>query len=219
MRHVSTDTTAVFLAPGEYTDSHHPALRERALELTNGAADPSGKARAIYYFVRDLYYHAAPFENLESYRASSVLAAGHGYCVAKASVFVALCRAAGLPARLLFADVTNHLSTPRLRERMGTDLFAWHGYAEVSLHGRWVKVSPTFNASLCQRLGVPPLEFDGENDAVLQAFDASGRQFMSYDRSHGAFHDVPARFLAAEMPRLYPAASAAIRDREFGAPG
>lgn len=219
MKQDMTDAAAVFLAPGEYVDSHHPALRGKAQELTKGVRDPFRKARAIYYFVREIYYHAAPFENLESYRASSVLAAGHGYCVAKASVFVALCRAAGLPARLLFADVTNHLSTPRLRERMGTDLFAWHGYAEVLLRGNWVKVSPTFNASLCERLGVAPLEFDGKSDAVLQAFDAGGRQFMSYDRHHGAFHDVPARFLAAEMPRLYPLASAAIRAGEFGAPG
>jgi transglutaminase-like putative cysteine protease len=219
MKQIATDTNAVFLAPGEYVDSHHPALRDKALELTAGVADPSQKARAIYYFVRDLYYHAAPFEDLESYRASSVLAAGHGYCVAKASVFVALCRAAGLPSRLLFADVTNHLSTPKLRERMGTDLFAWHGYGEVLLRGIWIKVSPTFNASLCKRLGVAPLEFDGESDAVLQSFDAGGRRFMSYDRRHGAFHDVPARFLAAEMPRLYPRASAAIRAGEFGSPG
>jgi hypothetical protein len=27
---------------------------------------------------------------------------------------------------------------------------------------------------------------------------------MDYRRWHGTFHDVPARFLAAEMPRLYP---------------
>ena len=27
---------------------------------------------------------------------------------------------------------------------------------------------------------------------------------MSYVKRHGIFHDVPARFLAAEMPRLYP---------------
>ena len=30
---------------------------------------------------------------------------------------------------------------------------------------------------------------------------------MEYQRFHGSFHDVPARFLATEIPRLYPRAS------------
>jgi transglutaminase-like putative cysteine protease len=93
---------------------------------------------------------------------------------------------------------------------MGGEVFAWHGYAEVWLEDRWVQASPTFDAPLCQRMGVAPLVFDGRNDAHLQAYDAAGRTFMSYNRLHGAFHDVPAKFLAAEMTRLYPRAYEAI---------
>jgi hypothetical protein len=37
---------------------------------------------------------------------------------------------------------------------------------------------------------------------------------MSYDRLHGSFHDVPAKFLASEMPKLYPRAYQAIRTGE-----
>jgi len=55
------------------------------------------------------------------------------------------------------------------------------------------------------------LEFDGVSDAHLQPFDRSGRKFMTYERFHGTFHDVPAHFLAAEMKRLYPHAYQAIR--------
>ena len=33
---------------------------------------------------------------------------------------------------------------------------------------------------------------------------ATGRTFMRYEVLHGAFHDVPAKFLIAEMARLYP---------------
>jgi hypothetical protein len=69
---------------------------------------------------------------------------------------------------------------------------------------RWVKATPTFNATLCQKLGVPPLDFSGETDALLQPFDARGREFMSYITRHGTFFDVPAKFLIAEMKRLYP---------------
>jgi transglutaminase-like putative cysteine protease len=144
------------------------------------------------------------YTDRESYRASSVLAKGQAYCVGKASLYVALCRASGIPARLGLADVKNHLATPRLLEAVGTDVFAYHGYVEIMPADRWIKATPTFNVSLCQKLGVPPLEFDGEADALLQPFDAAGREFMSYIVQHGTFFDVPAKFLISEMTRLYP---------------
>lgn len=196
-------TIGVFLAPGDYVDSDHPAITVCAADLVAGAADPAAAARRLYDHVRDMPYQADDFEDLATYRASDVLSVGHGYCVSKASLFTALARAAGIPARVGFADVRNHLASPRLLQAMATDTFAWHGYAEVMLRGRWVKVSPTFDAATCRRAGVPPLEWDGASDALLQAFDGTGRR-MDYVRHHGVFHDVPARFLAAEMPRLYP---------------
>ena len=87
---------------------------------------------------------------------------------------------------------------------MGTNYFAWHGFTEVKLGERWVKASPTFNSTLCSRFGVAPLDFDGASDALLQAYDGAGRTFMRYEVLHGAFHDVPAKFLMHEMARLYP---------------
>jgi len=165
-------------------------------------AEPASRARAVFMFVRDIPYEADDFDVLDTFRASHVLSAGHGYCVSKAALGAALARAVGIPARIAFADVRNHLSSPRLREAMGTDLFAWHGYIEFYLAGQWVKASPTFDPATCERAGVPPLDFDGANDALLQAFDHN--QAMNYVAHHGAFHDVPARFLSAEMLRLYP---------------
>jgi len=133
-----------------------------------------------------------------------VLKDGHAYCVGKASLYVALCRASGIPARLGLADVKNHLATPRLLELVGTDVFAYHGYVEVMPGTQWIKATPTFNVSLCQKLGVPPLDFSGEADALLQPFDTKGREFMTYVAYHGTFFDVPTKFLIAETKRLYP---------------
>jgi transglutaminase-like putative cysteine protease len=191
---------AVFMAPGDYVDSDHPAVVAMGAELA--AAEPRSTLIAIFEFVRDLRYEADDFEHLDTCRASHTLAVGHGYCVSKASLFTALVRAVGLPARVAFADVRNHLSSPRLAAAMGTDVFAWHGYSEVHLEGRWIKLSPTFDRETCARAGIDPLVFNGNDDALLQAFDGGGT--MHYERHHGSFHDVPARFLAEEMPRLYP---------------
>jgi transglutaminase-like putative cysteine protease len=196
----------LFLSPAEFIDSDHASVRAKARDVVGSISNPVEQARLLHDAVRDgiRYDPYIDYTDPETYRASSVLAKGHAYCVGKASLYVALCRAVGIPARLGLADVKNHLATPRLLEAVGTDVFAYHGYVEVMPERQWVKATPTFNVSLCQKLGVPPLEFTGERDALLQPFDANGREFMSYIAQHGTFFDAPAKFLIGEMIRLYP---------------
>ena len=214
-RILQSEENAVYLSPAEYIDSDHPAIQAFIARTVTPDMPAADKARRFYLTAREIRYDPdLDYSDPEIYRASSVLKAGHAYCVGKAALFAALCRAAVIPARVAFADVTNHLSSEKLRERMGTNYFAWHGFTEVFLDGRWVKASPTFNSTLCSRFGVAPLDFDGR-DALLQAYDGEGRTFMKYEVLHGAFHDVPAKFLIAEMTRLYPQLKGR-RDRSAG---
>jgi transglutaminase-like putative cysteine protease len=202
---LDTDSNDVYLAPAEYVDSDHPAIKACVARTVGPGMPDVEKARRLYLAAREIRYDPdLDYTDPEIFRASTVLQQGAGYCVGKASLFAALCRAAGLPARVAFADVTNHLSSEKLREKMGTNYFAWHGFTEVLLGERWVKASPTFNSTLCSRFGVPALDFDGNSDALLQAYDGEGRTFMRYEVLHGAFHDVPVKFLIAEMARRYP---------------
>ncbi|MEA2874090.1 MAG: hypothetical protein QOH67_4066 [Hyphomicrobiales bacterium] len=202
---MESEENAVYLAPAEYVDSDHPAIAAFVARTVTASMPAAEKVRRFYLAAREIRYDPdLDYSDPEIYRASSVLNAGAGYCVGKAALFAALCRASAVPARVAFADVTNHLSSEKLREKMGTNYFAWHGFTEVFLDGRWVKASPTFNSTLCARFGVAPLDFDGGSDALLQAYDGEGRTFMKYEVLHGAFHDVPAKFLIAEMARLYP---------------
>ena len=183
-------------------DNCSPAVQDQAVRLTGSVGDAGQAATILPEFVRDVLYSAEDFKRLENYRASRVLATGQGYCVAKAGLLAAPCWAAHIPARVAFADVRNHLASSRLRAAMGADVFACHGHTEILLGRRWVNVSPTFDKAMCQRVGVPALDFDGKHDALLPAFDGGGH--MEYVKFHGAYHDVAARFLAAEIPRLYP---------------
>lgn len=210
---LQTDSHRVYLAPAEYIDSDHPLVCRTAHDLARGAKDCAEVIRRLFRKVRDIHYGSPHFDRLDSFKASTLLQEGSGYCVPKAAALVALARATGSPARIAFADVTNHLARQGTLELMGGNVFAWHGYAEVYLGGRWLKLSPTFDTAMCKIMNVPVLEFDGESDAHLQAFDTERRLFMSYDRMHGSFHDVPARFLAREMVRLYPQTWALIRDQ------
>lgn len=199
---------APYLAPGEYIDSDHPRVRAYAERAIAGAeGDPIAAAVRLYYAVRDdiLYDPYVAWGRPETYRASACLEAGRGFCVPKASLLAACGRAAGIPTRIAFADVRNHLTTPRLRRYMGgSDVFTYHGITELHLGGRWVKATPTFNLSLCRRFGVVPLDFDGYHDALFHPYDRAGRRHMEYLRYRGAFADVPYREVSAAMYAAYP---------------
>lgn len=195
-----------YLQATEFLDFHHPEVRAFAEITAENRATPVDKAVALYYAVRDQIRYD-PYDlrySRQAMRASSVLAKGSGYCVAKAVLLAALARQQGIPCRLGFADVTNHLSTTRLREKMGTDLFVFHGYVEMWLNQRWVKATPAFNLSLCEKFAVLPLEFDGHNDSIFHPFDQEGRRHMEYVRDRGSFADLPFDLMFSVYSATYP---------------
>ena len=198
--------TETWLRATDVLDADHPAVRAFAAAACGDAVAPTDRAVRLYYAVRDglLYDPYSADVSVAGLRASVVLERGRGYCVAKAGVLAAVARAAGIPARPGFADVRNHLATPRLLEMMGTDVFHYHGYTELLLDGRWVKATPAFNLSLCERFGVEPLEFDGRSDSIFHPFDVSGRQHMEYLVDRGPRDDMPVDELRDAMRRFYP---------------
>ena len=102
-----------------------------------------------------------------------------------------------MPARLGYADVRNHLTSKRLYDMMGTDLFVFHGYTDLWIDGQWLKATPAFNRSLCEKAGIRPLEFDGSADSVFHEFDVSGHRHMEYVHERGVYADLPREELLA----------------------
>ena len=195
-----------FLRPGRYIDSAHPAVIDFARRNAGGDTE-RGRAVSLYYAVRDAirYNPFLDFSRVETFQASACLAAGEGFCVGKAALLAACARAEGIAARVGFADVKNHLTTPALRARMGTDLFVYHGYTELRLEGRWVKATPAFNLELCNRFRVKPLEFDGCEDSIFHPFDEQDRRHMEYLRDRGCHADVPVAEIMQAFREIYPA--------------
>ncbi len=182
------------LRPTAILDCDHPLVREKARAAAGSPpGDPVATAVKLYLAVRDgIWYDPyLPFHRPEHYRASCVLEQGRAFCIGKAGLLCALGRACGIPSRLAFADVRNHLATRQLIEFMGTDVFVCHGVTEFFLEGRWVKATPAFNVQLCRRHGVDPLEFNGREDSLFQPFNSSGSRFMEYVRERGSFDDIP----------------------------
>lgn len=195
-----------YLAPGWFVDSDSAAVRAFAAEVVGIETDPVVQAVLLFDVVRDRIWYD-PFvmsTDPVSYRASAVLASGRSWCVPKAVLLAAAARAAGIPARLGFADVRNHLQTERLRRKMnGIDLFVFHGYTDLFLEGRWVKATPAFNAELCARFGVQRITFDGRSDALLHEHTADGGTYMEYVRDRGVYTDLPLGEMLATLQQVY----------------
>lgn len=194
-----------YLGPTRFLDIEHPLIVELARDTIGDASTDAEKARRLFLKVRDGWRYdpytvaRAP----EDYLASRIAATDRAYCIPKAVLLAALAGAAGIPARLGFADVKNHLASAKLLEHLGTDVFAWHGYVELFVGGRWRKATPAFNRGLCERFGVDPLEFDGVHDAMLQPFDRDGQQYMEYLADRGTFDDLPFETILASFRGLY----------------
>jgi transglutaminase-like putative cysteine protease len=208
-----------YLAPAEFIDSGDPGVEQFARRVTAGAGDDVSRAVKLYYAVRDeiLYDPYYGGEARRYFRASDCLRAKRGFCIPKAALLAAAARCLGIPARLAFADVRNHLATKKLLELMGGDIFIWHSLTELYLDGRWVKATPAFNLSLCQRFGVHPLEFDGRRDSLFHEYDQAGRKHMEYLRERGHYADVPYQSILADLRESYPRWMKWIGEKQGGA--
>jgi transglutaminase-like putative cysteine protease len=194
-----------YLLPTPIIDSDHRTIIEYAVNTISGADDPIERAVKLYYAVRDGIWYTPyyPFYLAEHYRASNVLKSGRGYCVCKASLLCALGRVCGIPSRVGFANVRNHLATKELIEHLGSDLFVYHGFTEFYLEGKWIKATPAFNVELCNRHRVAPLEFNGREDSIFQPYNLEERQFMEYIADLGTYVDIPVDIIVAAWEEAY----------------
>jgi transglutaminase-like putative cysteine protease len=185
-------------------------------ENIGSSDDLRGQVVNLYYAVRDgIRYDPYDVDlSVEGLRASTTLKKGRAWCVPKAILLAACCRFLGVPARLGFADVRNHLSTERMREQMKTDVFRWHGYTSIYLNGDWIKATPAFNIELCEKFKLRPLEFDGYTDSIYHPFDLDGNRHMEYLTFRGEYPDVPIRDIEETFRTYYPS-DLSMKDADF----
>jgi hypothetical protein len=206
------------LAATEFLDHDAPALRDYlACTLPDRGRAPRELAVDLYYAIRDgidYEIYGAEFSR-PALRASAIAQASSGLCIHKSTLFAACARALGIPSRLAFVDVRNHVASARLKRYRGGDLVRYHCYARIERDGRWVSATPVFSARLCGLYRMAPLEFDGVADATLQPSDRHGRSQMEFVRSHGTFDDLPyeqvVRGLRAAHPNLFAARAPRVR--------
>ena len=215
-----------FLVSTAFVDSDSSEVHEFVARSLDNAQDLSATDKAIRLFeaVRDRIRYD-PFSvgtTEDEYRASRITGKPSNYCVPKAILLTAALRAVGIPAAVGFADVRNHLNSPKLADLMGTDLFIYHGYVALWLDDRLLKVTPAFNTELCERFGVRQLIFDGKSDALFHEFDTHSHRHMEYVNDRGWFADPPIGQLLGDFRTTYPklwqssAHRASVGDAAFG---
>jgi transglutaminase-like putative cysteine protease len=183
-----------YLTATSIIDSDSKIIIDYAMSAIEHADDhPITRAVKLYYAVRDAIWYDPyiPFYRPEHYRSSHVLKNGRAFCIGKAGLLCAMGRACGIPARVGFADVRNHLATRQLLDYLGSDIFAFHGFTEFYLEDRWIKATPAFNKELCHKAKVTPLEFNGRDDSIFQPYSEEKKMFMEYLNDHGTFADIP----------------------------
>ncbi len=195
-----------FLRPTEFLNHDDESVREFVVKNTVGAISEKEKAVVLYYAVRDGFQYNPNILDLrrEGLKASDLLKRNRGYCVEKAVLLAACARAVGIPSRLSFYIVRNHIATDKLEKLLRKDYLVFHGAAEMLIGGNWLKTTPAFNKNLCKYIGVEPLEFDGEKDSIFQEFDRRGNVFMEYLHEYGDFADLPYDLYLAELNKHYP---------------
>ncbi len=193
-----------------FFDSDHPLIQDFTYKTIGEAHTTLEKVLALYYTIRDgwRYNPSKVHRNPIYMKASYIVQQKEGHCIDKATLMVAGCRVIGVPARIGFAKVQNHIGTEKLEEKLKTNVLVPHGYVDVFLDGKWVKATPAFNKGLCDKLEVIPLDFNGQEDSIFQQYDTKGGQFMEYLEDYGGFSDLPLLFMfqlmKKEYPHLYP---------------
>ncbi len=194
-----------YLRPTAFIDSDNPKVIEYANRVTQPGKTDREKCVDLYYAVRDniLYDPHRIILEPDAISASLTFERGRGYCVEKSLLLAAVARVHKIPARLGFSIVRNHLSTQKFIEMLGSDKFVFHGYNEFWLDNKWVKCTPAFNKTLCEKFGVAPLEFDGIHDSIFHEY-ADGKKYMEYLHEYGQFDDLPFDLFVLELKTHYP---------------
>lgn len=200
------EVSELYLNPTFFIDSNSKEIINLANKLTENTNDVREKAKSIFYWTRDeiLYdpYESFTFER-KDYKASSIIKQGKGWCVQKACVLATLARSLQIPSRLHFADIRNHRVPEKLLKAMKTNLFVYHGYTELYIDGSWLKATPAFNISLCQKFDLKTVEFDGIHDGMLPETTKDGQKYIEYVKDRGVTNDFPFDTLFETIREFY----------------
>lgn len=203
----------IYLQATYFYDYENDQIQDLVAEFRAESLTDIEKAVACYLKVRDGWRYNAYkiYFQKERWVASDIVGRKEAHCIDKSALLIAALRALGIPARIHLAKVKNHIAVEHLIEKLGTNELSPHGMVDVFLNGKWVKASPAFNATLCEKCNVAPLDFNGLEDSIFQEYNRSGQEFMEYLEDYGHFEDLPYDFILNNFQEEYPKLAASLK--------
>lgn len=154
-----------YLSPSAYVDSDNPLIQALARQITGGSHTDYEKLAAIHYWVAaNIKYDYKAYLNGSDLMvtASQTAQDKSGICRNYAFLMAALCRAAGLPARVVYGDAS----------ATGEWAAQKHAWNEVYVGNRWVTADSTWDAGYIKNsrfISKPSTKYFNPDSAVFAA--------------------------------------------------
>jgi hypothetical protein len=143
-------------------DYDHPLVQEIAQHVTQAEKTMRGKLEKIFYYVRDNILFGFPNDG-DLVKASDTITLGMGQCNTKGTLFLALCKASGIPARIHFSLIDKEIQRglfTGLRYKLMPSLLS-HSWIEVKIEGTWRRIDSYINDEAYFRTAVSILKKKG----------------------------------------------------------
>ncbi len=130
----------------QLADTASPLVQKKAEELTATLTGDREKVRAIFHYVRDGIDFGFPSAG-DLVSASETISSGMGQCNNKGILFLALCRGAGINARLHFSSIKKEIQRglfTGLMYRLMPDTIS-HSWVEAEVEGAWHRIDSYIN--------------------------------------------------------------------------
>ncbi|HVM77241.1 MAG TPA: transglutaminase-like domain-containing protein [Candidatus Paceibacterota bacterium] len=176
--------------PDKLADFDNPLVKEKATQLTEGAHDTGEKLQRLFLYVRDGIKFGFPLKG-DFVKASETIESGIGQCNTKTTLFLALCKAAGIPSRIHFSLI---------RKDIQKGIFTGIGYAllpplishswlEVEIDGQWQKVDAYINDDAFYKNGLALLRRKGWDAGYSISRHGQFMQMGAVVGDHGTWDD------------------------------
>ena len=165
----SSNPDSLFLKPTKYIDCDNSLIVKKATELAIGCQTKEEVVQNLFEYVRDSYSNNV----FDSYVASDIFMKGGNLCYQRAILLVALCRAAGIPARLHWQKV--RIVDYRYRDGSIDDMVFIHGITGIQINGSWFLFEPVGNpakwSAWVQQEEAYEVQFQPHSDCLFKNTD------------------------------------------------
>jgi hypothetical protein len=198
-----------------FSDYKNPLVEAKAAELTSRKTTQLEKLESIFNFMRDEIKFGFP-PKWDKVKASETIGYKVGYCNTKATLFVALCRAVGIPARLHYGLVNIEI----LRGIVPSFALIFlpkkgsHAWTDVQIGGEWKHIdSYVVDKSLHEQaqqklqdrsrsIGYSIAMINGKTSCDFNFGEKGFSQMGAVVEDHGAWDDASEYFATSKYTKL-----------------